>query len=217
MVTPALRMMSNLSNWRSGVWTARCSVQNSMADSGDENGTLGDEREGHTEDFGGGGGAARAAQTGDNNPRIFVGNLTQPSSKEAVQALFGQYGGIARVDFKQNFAFVVFDEPESARKAVDTLHDFQQDCGKVLKVEMAVDREKKDRKKDRADNMMTERPMNRGPVVRLENRVVITGKNGEFPEGKHRTSYAIQTPLSLSLALASNVLTLASLYLPLQI
>ena len=159
-----------------------------MGDSGDENGTLGDEREGHAADFGAsdGGAAVVATDTGDGNPRIFVGNLTQPSSRDAVQALFGEFGGISRIDFKQNFAFVVFDDPDSAIRAVEKYHEFQQSCGKVLKVEMAVDREKKPRKerKERPEKMQ-ERPQNRGPVVRLENRVVITGKNGEFPEGKH--------------------------------
>ena len=161
----------------------------------DETGTLDDERERRdsSADFGGAGGEASgngAPQTGDGNPRIFVGNLTQPSSKDAVYNLFIEFGGVARVDFKQNFAFVVFDEPDSATRAVEKYHEFEQSCGKVLKVEKAVDRGKKDRKKERDDrNAGLPQKTSRGPVVRLENRVVINGKNGEFPEGKSFLSF----------------------------
>ena len=166
-----------------------------MSMSGDENGTQGDSRE--ARDDGAGFGAAAGdeaeaetgdggAETGDANPRIFVGNLTQPSSKDAVHNLFIEFGGISRVDFKQNFAFVVFDDPDSATRAVEKYHNFQQSCGKVLKVEKAVDRDKKNRKRERMDKPQTQK-VQRGPVIRLENRVVISGKNGEFPEGKFQS------------------------------
>ena len=139
---------------------------------------------------GDGGGQRNKPVTGDENPRIFIGNLAQPSSKDAVSEMFSEFGAISRIDFKHNFAFVIFADPASATKAVEKYDGFDQGNDKVLKIEKAVDREKKPKKEKAPKAEMQQnlhqpaQQMERGPVRRLENRVVIKGKNGEFPDGK---------------------------------
>ncbi len=125
--------------------------------------------------------------TGDANSRIFVGNIQQPNSKEGMEKLFSEFGTLNRIDYKGHFAFIVFDESEAAHKAVAKYNNFDQGEGKVLKLEMAVDRPKKDRKPAMSGNGQQPEQMRqqRGPIQRFENRVEISSTNGNFPESKY--------------------------------
>ena len=131
--------------------------------------------------------SATKGATGDSNSRIFVGNILQPNSKEGMQKLFSEFGGIQRIDYKGHFAFIVFDEAEAAHKAVAKYNDFDQGEGKVLKLEMAIDRPKAERKSAQSGNGQQQSQIRtqRGPIQRFENRVEISSVSGSFPESKY--------------------------------
>ncbi len=140
-------------------------------------------------------GAPATKATGDSNSRIFVGNIKQPSSKEGMQKIFGEFGGIQRIDYKGHFAFIVFDESEAAHKAVAKYNNFDQGEGKVLKLEMAIDRPKADRRPAQSENgrQQTEMRAQRGPIQRFENRVEISSMSGSFPESKYSHGLLMDT------------------------
>lgn len=84
--------------------------------------------------------------------KIFVGNLDYNTTKEEVQALFGQIGELKDVFLpvdretgrKRGFAFVEFASDEDAAKAIEKFNGYQMG-GRALRVNAAENRPRGDR------------------------------------------------------------------------
>ncbi|XP_054457627.1 RNA-binding protein 4.1-like [Anoplopoma fimbria] len=66
--------------------------------------------------------------------KIFIGNLSQDTGKEDVEALFTPYGTVTECAKYKNYAFVHMDDRKSATKAIRELHLFKLD-GRPINVE----------------------------------------------------------------------------------
>ncbi|XP_062518218.1 insulin-like growth factor 2 mRNA-binding protein 2 isoform X2 [Corticium candelabrum] len=65
---------------------------------------------------------------------LYVGNLPPEADQEALQLVFGQYGGLNSVTMKGSYAFVVFEETVDAEKALNSLNGADM-LGSVLVVQ----------------------------------------------------------------------------------
>lgn len=54
--------------------------------------------------------------------KIFIGNLTQETEKDEIEALFTQYGTVLECAKYKNYAFVHMDDRKSATRAIRELH-----------------------------------------------------------------------------------------------
>ncbi|MEM6796591.1 MAG: RNA-binding protein [Acidobacteriota bacterium] len=83
--------------------------------------------------------------------KVFVANLSFQTREEDLEDLFSEAGAIESVFLPtdrntgrpRGFAFVEFDSPESAQKAVDTLNERELD-GRTLRVDIAQDRPRRE-------------------------------------------------------------------------
>ncbi|KAL3046639.1 RNA-binding protein 4B-like [Trematomus bernacchii] len=66
--------------------------------------------------------------------KIFIGNLSQHTEKEDVEALFTKYGTVTECAKYKNYAFVHMDDRKSATKAIRELHLHKLD-GRPINVE----------------------------------------------------------------------------------
>lgn len=66
--------------------------------------------------------------------KIFIGNLSQNSEKDDVEALFTPYGTVTECAKYKNYAFVHMDDRKSATKAIRELHLYKLD-GRPINVE----------------------------------------------------------------------------------
>lgn len=54
--------------------------------------------------------------------KIFIGNLSQETEKDEIEALFTKYGTVTECAKYKNYAFVHMDDRKSATKAIRELH-----------------------------------------------------------------------------------------------
>jgi len=73
--------------------------------------------------------------------KIFVGNLSESTTKEELQALFAEYGKISECDIVKNFGFVHMEEQSDAEEAIRNLHH-QELNGQAMNVELSKGRPK---------------------------------------------------------------------------
>ncbi|KAF3697573.1 RNA-binding protein 4B RNA-binding motif protein 30 [Channa argus] len=66
--------------------------------------------------------------------KIFIGNLSQHTEKEEVEALFTQYGTVTECAKYKNYAFVHMDDRKAATKAIRELHLYKLN-GRPINVE----------------------------------------------------------------------------------
>lgn len=66
--------------------------------------------------------------------KIFIGNLSQHTEKEEIEALFTPYGTVTECAKYKNYAFVHMDDRKSATKAIRELHLFKMN-GRPINVE----------------------------------------------------------------------------------
>ncbi|XP_056156121.1 RNA-binding protein 4.1-like [Lampris incognitus] len=66
--------------------------------------------------------------------KIFIGNLSQETEKDEVEALFTKYGTVTECAKYKNYAFVHMDDRKSATKAIRELHLFKLN-GRPINVE----------------------------------------------------------------------------------
>ncbi|XP_029310966.1 RNA-binding protein 4B-like isoform X2 [Cottoperca gobio] len=66
--------------------------------------------------------------------KIFIGNLSQHTEKDDVEALFTRYGTVTECAKYKNYAFVHMDDRKSATKAIRELHLCKVD-GRPINVE----------------------------------------------------------------------------------
>lgn len=60
--------------------------------------------------------------TGTTMVKIFIGNLSQETEKDEVEALFTPYGTVTECAKYKNYAFVHMEDRKSATKAIRELH-----------------------------------------------------------------------------------------------
>lgn len=68
--------------------------------------------------------------------KIFIGNLSQETEKDEVEALFTQYGTVTECAKYKNYAFVHMDDRKSATKAIRELHLHKLN-GRPINVELS--------------------------------------------------------------------------------
>lgn len=79
---------------------------------------------------------------GESNT-LYVGNLNYKASKEDLEALFGEYGEVAKVrliekdGIKKGFGFVEFVSTDAAQKSKEEL-DGKEYMGRRLKIDFAL-------------------------------------------------------------------------------
>uniref|UniRef100_A0A3Q1J0D0 RRM domain-containing protein n=1 Tax=Anabas testudineus TaxID=64144 RepID=A0A3Q1J0D0_ANATE len=66
--------------------------------------------------------------------KIFIGNLSQHTEKEEVEALFTQYGTVTECAKYKNYAFVHMEDRKAATKAIRELHLYKLN-GRAINVE----------------------------------------------------------------------------------
>lgn len=66
--------------------------------------------------------------------KIFIGNLSQETEKEEVEALFTPYGTVTECAKYKNYAFVHMEDRKSATKAIRELHLYKLN-GRPINVE----------------------------------------------------------------------------------
>lgn len=66
--------------------------------------------------------------------KIFIGNLSQHTEKDEIEALFTQYGTVTECAKYKNYAFVHMDDRKSATKAIRELHLYKLN-GRPINVE----------------------------------------------------------------------------------
>lgn len=99
--------------------------------------------------------------------RVYVGNLKDGVTEDQLQGLFGKHGRVSRIDVKKGFAFVEFEEANSADEAIRAL-DSQEFEGSRLRVEASRGRREGDG--GRYDRYLNDR--SRAPM-RSDYRVVV--------------------------------------------
>ncbi|XP_078250994.1 RNA-binding protein 4B-like isoform X2 [Rhinoraja longicauda] len=57
--------------------------------------------------------------------KIFVGNLSRPTTVEEVRALFEKYGPVNECDLIKNYGFVHMKDREAAKEAIENLHHYK--------------------------------------------------------------------------------------------
>jgi len=82
--------------------------------------------------------------------KIFVGNVRKDVEKDEIHDVFAQYGKVLSIWVAKQppgFAFVTYDEPESAKEAIQNLHEssqtFAESNGRGLRVEASTYAERK--------------------------------------------------------------------------
>jgi RNA recognition motif-containing protein len=83
--------------------------------------------------------------------KLYIGGLSETTSKEDVEAFFAKYGKLENVWIARNpagFAFVTYEEAADAQEAVRTC-DGEQFQGRSLKVEVAKNNGKRRETGDR--------------------------------------------------------------------
>ncbi|WKZ31554.1 MAG: RNA-binding protein [Candidatus Dojkabacteria bacterium] len=81
----------------------------------------------------------------DNN-KIFIGNVAYATAMETLLEVFSKYGQIVE-SYKpegKGFAFITFDSPEAAQKAIEEMNGQEVD-GRALVVNIARPREERPR------------------------------------------------------------------------
>lgn len=68
--------------------------------------------------------------------KIFVGNLSESTTKEELHSLFTQYGKITECDIVKNFGFVHMEEQSDAEEAIRNLHHKMMN-GQAINVELS--------------------------------------------------------------------------------
>ena len=95
--------------------------------------------------------------------RVFVGKISSSVTLEDINAAFGKYGSIDKTDLKSGYAFVWYQDVESAKAAVKGLHN-QDLGGQPIVVEEA---------RNRTNNPKVR--VNAAPVVKTELRFRLRG------------------------------------------
>ncbi|XP_078272513.1 RNA-binding protein 4B-like isoform X1 [Rhinoraja longicauda] len=57
--------------------------------------------------------------------KIFVGNLSRPTTVEEIRALFEKYGPVSECDLIKNYGFVHMKDREAAKEAIENLHHYK--------------------------------------------------------------------------------------------
>ena len=68
--------------------------------------------------------------------RIYVGNLPFSANQKAIESLFRRIGKVASIELDRGSAIVVMADDDSARKAIQALHQSEMG-GRTLDVKMA--------------------------------------------------------------------------------
>ncbi|XP_076144733.1 RNA-binding protein 4.1-like [Alosa pseudoharengus] len=68
--------------------------------------------------------------------KIFVGNLSESTTKEELHSLFSEYGKITECDIVKNFGFVHMEEQSDAEEAIRNLHHHMMN-GQAINVELS--------------------------------------------------------------------------------
>lgn len=71
-----------------------------------------------------------------SSARVYVGNLARRTSPRDLEDMFDRYGRVRRLDMKDGFAFIEFDDPRDASDAVRDLDGRSMD-GARLRVEIS--------------------------------------------------------------------------------
>ena len=67
------------------------------------------------------------------NTQVYVGELTRSVNPDDLKSDFKQYGRISNFSFKGRYAFIDFEEPKDAEKAVEKKHkQWIGDCRLVV-------------------------------------------------------------------------------------
>ncbi|USO02615.1 MAG: RNA-binding protein [Alphaproteobacteria bacterium] len=81
---------------------------------------------------------------------VYIGNIAYTATYADLEALFGQYGAVAKVTIPQDhernrikgYAFIEFEDSADEDKAIEALNKAQH-MGRSLKVEKAIDKSAK--------------------------------------------------------------------------
>lgn len=92
--------------------------------------------------------------------RIFVKNLASSTNEDDVAEAFGKFGPIRKIDLKQGYAFLFFEDNRDAEEAIREMNGAELH-GKKLLVEVALDARNNQR--------------DGKPAKRLDLRVSVTG------------------------------------------
>lgn len=68
--------------------------------------------------------------------KIFVGNLSESTTKEELHSLFSEYGKITECDIVKNYGFVHMEEQSDADEAIRNLHHHMLN-GQAINVELS--------------------------------------------------------------------------------
>ena len=71
-----------------------------------------------------------------SSTRLFVGSLTNNTTEEDLSDLFRKYGTVSKIELRNNYAFVIYENDQDAQEAIRNLHEYELD-GSAMKVEEA--------------------------------------------------------------------------------
>ncbi|XP_032903541.1 RNA-binding protein 4B-like isoform X2 [Amblyraja radiata] len=57
--------------------------------------------------------------------KIFVGNLSRPTTVDEIRSLFEKYGPVSECDLIKNYGFVHMKDREAAKEAIENLHHYK--------------------------------------------------------------------------------------------
>jgi arginine/serine-rich splicing factor 4/5/6 len=93
--------------------------------------------------------------------RVFVGKLSDKTSEQDLNEIFGKYGTVKKIDLKVGHAFIFYDDPQDALEAVKNM-DGQEVDGSIIMVESA----------------RSAREMRIKPIKRLDLRLTVLNIDG---------------------------------------
>jgi RNA recognition motif-containing protein len=70
--------------------------------------------------------------------RIYVGKIGQETTEDRLREVFSEFGNVKHVELKAGFAFVFYDNPSEADRAIEKMHGGNMD-GHILLVESSRD------------------------------------------------------------------------------
>ena len=68
--------------------------------------------------------------------RLYIGKLSSRTKEKDLEEAFSKFGKVARVDMKQGYAFLFYEDASSARDAIEDMYGHEID-GNLISVEMA--------------------------------------------------------------------------------
>jgi arginine/serine-rich splicing factor 4/5/6 len=63
--------------------------------------------------------------------KIYVGQLSDQTSEEALRQLFGEYGNVTHVEMRTGFAFVTFEVEGDGERAIEEVNDKELDGNRI--------------------------------------------------------------------------------------